>query len=358
MRILYFGSKVGNSGSRVKGMRMLGHTVDFVFERGEPLDYTLRVLKSLEWRLCNGPTTLVFNHLMVKRAVAYQPDIFWTEMGKLVYPSTIRKIRERCGCIMVNTYSDDFLDPMKRSRQYTRSIPHYDHIFTPRKINFPELYACGAQSVHMFWKGYNPDMHFPETLTPEEMKLYGTDVVFIGHGEPSRVEPFNRLAEVIPNMKVWGNEWHKCTLPEPLRSKIQFRGAEFDEYRKAMCGAKIGIQYLSLWARDGQASRSFEIPACGVFMLADRSEEHQASFEEGKEAEFFSSTDELVDKAKFYLAHDDLRRRIAQAGHRRCVESGYSNYDRIKTMLDAVTERVPSAPTIEDSAKHKPVMGA
>ncbi|MCG8403893.1 MAG: glycosyltransferase [Phycisphaerales bacterium] len=68
-------------------------------------------------------------------------------------------------------------------------------------------------------------------------------------------------------------------------------------------------------------------------MLADRTEDHLASFEEDKEAVFFSSTEEMVDKAKYYLKNDEARERIAQAGYRRCLESGYSNYDRARLML-------------------------
>lgn len=324
-------------------MRLMGHEVRQV-DLPTPRTRAGKLIRSIEWRVCNGPYTYSTNRRLLDAALEMRAELVWTEMGKLIYGSTLRRIRERLGCIMVNSYSDDFLDPMKRSRQYNRSIPVFDHIFTPRETNFPELKKYGARAVHKFWKGYNPKFHFPEVLTPEEMKTYGTDVVFAGHGEPSRFEPFCRVAQVA-RLIVWGNGWQKFDVPEPLRSCLRYRGAEHHEYRKAMCGAKIAIQFLSRWARDTQASRSFEIPACGVFMLADRTGDHQACFEEGKEAEFFSSTDELVDKIKFYLAHDEARRRIAEAGYQRCIASGYSNLERIRQMMEIVTgqpQRYPS----------------
>lgn len=335
MRILYYGRPDGNSGSRVQGMRLLGHEVELVY-MNRPKTLAHRLLLSAEWRLCNGPLTAKDNRDLLNGARRIRPEITWTEMGRLIYSATLRKIQREFQCIMVNSYSDDFLDPMKRSRHYNRSIPIFDHIFTPRESNFPELGRYGARQVHKFWKGYIPDMHFPESITAEEMKLYGTDVVFIGHGEPSRIEPFDRIAQTA-SFKVWGNAWQKLRLPEPLKSCVQFRGAEGHEYRKALRGAKIGIQYLSTWARDTQASRSFEIPACGVFMLANRTNDHLSCFEEGKEAEFFETTNELVDKIKFYLRHDEARRRIADAGYRRCISSGYSNLERIRQMLEIVT---------------------
>jgi spore maturation protein CgeB len=82
--------------------------------------------------------------------------------------------------------------------------------------------------------------------------------------------------------------------------------------------------------------RTFEVPACGSFMLAERSEEQRAMFVEDREAVFFSNTEELCDKVRYYLAHDDLRRRIAQAGFDR-VTSGRNTYrDRLSVLMDQI----------------------
>jgi len=67
--------------------------------------------------------------------------------------------------------------------------------------------------------------------------------------------------------------------------------------------------------------------------LAERSQEHQQLFAEGREAEFFSSVEELIDKARFYLSHDRERERIAAAGRERCRVSGYSNEARMAQII-------------------------
>jgi spore maturation protein CgeB len=69
-------------------------------------------------------------------------------------------------------------------------------------------------------------------------------------------------------------------------------------------------------------------------MLAERTEEHESLFEEGKEAAFFSSDDELRDKARYYLAHEAERQRIAEAGRARCLKAGYSNRAQMQIILD------------------------
>ena len=90
--------------------------------------------------------------------------------------------------------------------------------------------------------------------------------------------------------------------------------------------------------RDLQTTRTFEIPACGAFMLAERTDEHLRLFEEGKEAAYFGSEGELLDKVRYYLDHEGERKTIAAAGRKRCLDSGYSHHDRLKYMLRRITE--------------------
>ena len=81
--------------------------------------------------------------------------------------------------------------------------------------------------------------------------------------------------------------------------------------------------------------RSFEIPACGAFMLAERTEEHLALFREDEEAVFFGTPEEMLDKVRYYLAHDEIRRRIAEAGHARVTAGGHTYLDRLREIVRA-----------------------
>jgi spore maturation protein CgeB len=76
-------------------------------------------------------------------------------------------------------------------------------------------------------------------------------------------------------------------------------------------------------------------------MLAERSSEHLRLFTEGKEAEFFGSNEELLDKCRFYLARPELRRRIADAGRARCINGQYGNRHRVSEIIDHVRSIAP-----------------
>ncbi|HEX3406963.1 MAG TPA: glycosyltransferase, partial [Caulobacteraceae bacterium] len=109
-----------------------------------------------------------------------------------------------------------------------------------------------------------------------------------------------------------------------------------DDYARALTGARIGLGFLRKVCPDQHTTRTFEIPACGGMLLADRTDEHRAFFEEGREAEFFGSAAELVDKARFYAANEAARAKIAAAGRARCKSGGYAYIERLRPVIAAI----------------------
>jgi spore maturation protein CgeB len=71
-------------------------------------------------------------------------------------------------------------------------------------------------------------------------------------------------------------------------------------------------------------------------MLAEWSPRHADLFQEDDEAVFFHSDAELIDKVRYYLERPDERARIAAAGRRRALESGYDYESRVHDLLTRV----------------------
>ena len=113
------------------------------------------------------------------------------------------------------------------------------------------------------------------------------------------------------------------------------------EYTNRIHRTLINLGFLRKQNRDYQTQRSVEIPACRGFMIAERTEEHQSLFNEGEEAEFFDTDEELLRKTCWYLRHPDQCAKIAAAGLSRCEAGGYSYGGRLKEALKEIGVTIP-----------------
>jgi spore maturation protein CgeB len=133
-------------------------------------------------------------------------------------------------------------------------------------------------------------------------------------------------------VKVFGDRWKRTWVG--WRYPRHFSPAAYSEaYVNAISNSKISLAFVSSSNRDEYTMRTFEIPGSGGFFLAERTPKHQELYEEGKEAEFFSSVEECADKIVFYSNHESARQRIAAAGYERCVRSDYLLSSRIRESL-------------------------
>ena len=71
---------------------------------------------------------------------------------------------------------------------------------------------------------------------------------------------------------------------------------------------------IHLPAHKGVNPRTFEIMATGSFQLIDKREDYAGLVPE-QDMAVFRSTEELIEKISYYLAHEDERERIAAHGH-------------------------------------------
>ena len=131
------------------------------------------------------------------------------------------------------------------------------------------------------------------------------------------------------NLALYGGLWNRDRhLGRYFRGPVRGR-----DFRMALGGAKIVVNLVRRENRDDHVMRTFEGPACGAFMLHERTESHLEIFREEKEAAFFESSDELIDKVRYYLTHEHERERIRQAGHARTLRGGNSYRDRLEQIL-------------------------
>lgn len=206
---------------------------------------------------------------------------------------------------------------------------------TTKSYNVDELYNLGAKKVLFVNNAYAPEVHKPYELTTEEKNKYSADVSFIGAPEKERSDSILEIANAGIKIVIWGNGWAKFI---SLHPNIIIKQGWFadEEYSKIICASKINLAFLRKVNRDLQTTRTMEIPACGGFMLAERTDEHFKLFKENEEAVFFSDNLELKNKTEYYLKNDDGRKRISENGMKRCIKSGYDNVTMIQKVIDSL----------------------
>ena len=97
---------------------------------------------------------------------------------------------------------------------------------------------------------------------------------------------------------------------------------------------RSNLSFITHSNQDEFVHKSFEIAACGGFLLAERSAGHEARFVEGEEAVFFSDFAECAEKIRRYLPDEAARDRIARAGRARAVRDGYGNDAQVGKIVE------------------------
>jgi len=339
LSILYVGVESGTSLHRANALRELGHDVLHVKSGIPPRRHArqridlLYNLFRLAHRVRPHPDVYLANWRLLRRAKRRRFDVVWIDKGLAIRGETLDELRRRLPGARLVAYSpDDMLNPTNQSPRYLASVDRYDLHVTTKSYNVSELGELGARDVLFIDCAYDPATHRAIDLSPEEQRRFGAGVGFVGYFESDRAEWMYRLAESGIPVTVRGRNWRRFGKSHPnFTSTDTFIGES--EYPRIINATKINLGFLRKVNRDLQTTRSIEIPACRAFMLAERTAEHVRLFREGEEAEFFDSFEELRDKCRRYLADDEARRRIAEAGYRRCVEAGYSNEERLARVL-------------------------
>jgi spore maturation protein CgeB len=337
-RVLFVGPLVKGSTTlqRLEAFRGLGYAVQTVSTRQNTSFVEPTLLQRVEHKLLGPVDRADANRAAVSAVERGRFDLVWIEKGLTIHPATLRQIRAaQPACRIIGFSLDDMMNPANQSGRFLRSLPLYDWYITNKSYNVAELKALGCPRVVFMDNGFDPATHRPVTLRSDERKRLGGPVGFIGQWEPDRARSLRSLARANVPVRVWGYTWDRMKAVPP-GLVLENQPVWGEDYAKAICAFDINLCFLRKVNRDRQTTRSLEIPACGAFMLAERTDEHLRLFEEGKEAEFFTDDRELLAKTRYFLEHPQERLKIAQGGYERCIRSGYSYPERLRQVLERI----------------------
>jgi glycosyltransferase involved in cell wall biosynthesis len=223
--------------------------------------------------------------------------------------------------------SDGPLTAYERDFAYVHA---YDHVLyhSPaysRDIDMREkLQYVGAKRVD-FWPLAVWDAAFDQTETEETTfaRKRDVDVVFVGAPYRNKLPAFARVKKALgKRLAMYGfSSKHnlyfnaRYGMPGWVNGPIPF-GREFiDLYQRA----KIGFNVHNRGDYTVGSYRMFELPANGVMQISDGGRHLGAFFEEGREIVGYRDVDDMIDKIRYYLDHDDERVEIARNAYRRVM---------------------------------------
>jgi spore maturation protein CgeB len=338
---------------RQRSLERLGHTVfpiDIMQyeKRGNPW------MARIRYRLQIGSVVKQMNADVLRLAKENAVDAVWFDKPLFIRAETLRQLRAM-GIATVDYMIDNPFGPRRDPgfRLYVRTIPEYDLHVQQRDVSVAEYLARDARRVVKVQTAFEPSVHFPPPAGWSD-KDRTREVSFIGTPYDERPQFLTDLWRkydlpvVISGPRIWTRKLDPAALAALYPEPDELYDAA---YREGIWRSKINLSFLTHGNQDEYAHKSFEIAACGGFLLAERSAGHSERFRENEEAVFFSDIKECADKIRRYLNDEPARARIAAAGRRRAVTCGYDNDTQLAKVLDVVEELLPKIRAGRGSSK-------
>lgn len=193
----------------------------------------------------------------------------------------------------------------------------YQHrLKTARKADF--VFVAQKRGLMDFVKdGIKNPIWLPHAVEPQAYPRFDLlskkfDVCFVGHVNSSnREEALDRLFNEFPN--------------------FYYGQALFDDAARKYAESKV---CFNIAMTDDINMRNFEVMATGSFLLTSYLPEFaDLGLIDGKHLVLYKDMDECIEKAKYYIANDDKREEIAQAGYAEVIKN-HTIQNRVDLILN------------------------
>lgn len=267
------------------------------------------------------------NAMLSETVYRYTPDVMFTVLFKDEFDcETIRAISELPGSpLTFNWFTDDHW----RFENFTRQwAPCFNWSVTTDAAALVKYEAAGIPNVALSQWGCNHHLYYKMDIP----KLY--DVSFVGLPHGNRRAVIDQIRAAGLSVHVWGYGWEGGKVSQREMVRI------FNQSR--IC---LNLSNASTGRADQIKGRNFELPACGAFTLTGDVDSLERYYAPGQEVITYTHVDDLIDKARYYLAHETEREFIAEQGFARTIRD--HTYERRFT--DLFRQFGLDTPTTHDS---------
>ncbi|HEY2374038.1 MAG TPA: glycosyltransferase [Gaiellaceae bacterium] len=312
----------GTSDAYSFGLRAAGHEGHEIVPNCAPLQRAWA--REHRPRLARLPWRLAAPAILVEQAAWYQPDVVYVQSIGAFHPLTLRLLRRRTNALAGQLASR----PPQKER-----VRMYDVLFT----SFPHFVGRLPVPTHLLRIGF--DDRVLQRIDAKEKRY---DVVFVGQLGGGEHGPANDVLEAaaahVP-VEVWGPGLDDRSERSPFRTR--HHGVVWGiEMLRVLAGSRIALN-RHIAAAEGHANnmRLFEATGVGAMLLTDAARGLDTLFEPDREVVTYTSAGDLVEKARWYLEHEDERAAIAAAGHARTL-SDHTYVARMRELVSILKRYV------------------
>jgi spore maturation protein CgeB len=303
-----------------------------------------------------GHTVHVFDYLGVEdvrrellaTVRGFRPNLHVAYGGERYTPDLIGELADQ-GLVNVLWYPEVTPNPRPEAVELGRA---YDFFFTMAEGLVERFQAAGLPEAAWLPEAMEPSLYEYDEVTDLDRELFSCDVTLVGKLEsdnPAYMERWKLVKRIVDegfDIKWWGPRLRRkigTFVLGLLLSKVsRAYGGRFvwnETYAKAIHLSKVFIARDAYPAiRLSMSARAFTAMGLGAFYLTYPTRGIEELFEPGKELVTFASPDEMVEKIRYYLAHDEEREAIAGAARAKVL--GHHTYEhRFRRMFEVLAER-------------------
>ena len=182
-----------------------------------------------------------------------------------------------------------------------------DIFFMGQKPNIPAAQELGLNPIFM------PCAVEPQAYPRYELASQHNDVCFVGHiNGDKRIDALDRLFREFPN--------------------FFFGQRRFEEAARVYADSKV---CFNIAITNDINMRNFEVLGAGGFLLTERVPYLEELFKDGVHCVMWDTLDDAIAKAKYYIEHDDERKKIAEEGYKHVIANHTIDH-RVDVILNEI----------------------